>query len=307
MVGGSGSFKNNNSIKHFDPCTNKVPDNFFGDSVKTGYYSFCAWKRCMNTYGPNNSCKENSDKWNICNNCSSKWTKDCGKKKNGHYFNSYKGCGDCGDCGDCYNACYDPNIPCSMCDPCCNNPCKKYMGCPPGCCLPCCKPCVKSTTTYVKSNCNDCCQQVAIVFRGGDESIDCDNIVELSLPIGGTKESYLAAHFPQSFVKKNKYQCATVPYINECPNNLIDNMREQDFTISDQKSLTMRGVKSYEAAKLMQNKGAITNDRYKFRIESDACGKTAYYKLGNCNNVGSTEVGLLPSDQAKGYFGLCNC
>lgn len=301
---GSGSFKDSdrNSIRHFDPCKNKVPCNFFGQSVKTGYYSFCAWKRCKCQYGPNNSCKENSDKWNICNKCTSKWTKGCGKKKNGHYFNSYKGCGGCGDCDDCYNACYDPCRPCSMCGPCCD-PCKKYMGCPPGCCLPCCKPYVQPATSFVNSDCDDCSQQVAIVFRGGDECMDCDNIVEMSLPKGGTKESYLAARFPTSFVRKNKYQCATVPYINEEPNNLIDNMHEQDFTISDQMSLTMRGVKSYETAKLMQKRGEITNNRHNFRIESDACGKTAYYKLGKCNDVGSTKTGLLSNDKVKGYFG----
>lgn len=133
--------------------------------------------------------------------------------------------------------------------------------------------------------------------------MDCDNIVEMSLPKGGTKESYLAARFPTSFVRKNKYQCATVPYINEEPNNLIDNMHEQDFTISDQMSLTMRGVKSYETAKLMQKRGEITNNRHNFRIESDACGKTAYYKLGKCNDVGSTKTGLLSNDKVKGYFG----
>lgn len=319
-MNGSGSFNTrssgNGDIRHFDCRLNKIPDNFAGTAVKTGFYSYSAWKRCKCEYGRYNSCKDNTDKWNICGKCTSKWVKGCCGSNGGYYYSAYKDkdCGGCGDCAKCYNACYDPCRPCSMCGPCnkscppnCCKPCCKPSNCPPGCCKPCCKPYRKPMKAYVGGDCDDCCRQVAIVYREPDPNVDCDNIVEMSLPGDGSKARYLAKHFSPQFIKRNRFQCATVPTINACPGNLIDNMNQYHLTESDQRSLTMRGVRTYETAKQFLDRGELTDSKHNFMTEMNVCGRVAYNKFGNCYDNGSTETGLTAKDQRAGYFSACKC
>jgi hypothetical protein len=90
---------------------------------------------------------------------------------------------------------------------------------------------------------NDC-QEFPIVYRMVNGELDCDNIVELKIPFGGSKEMYLAKFSPE-FIRANIYQCATVPVYNTLPNNVIDNMRAVEFTLSDQAALTKRGINNH--------------------------------------------------------------
>lgn len=258
----SGSF--NENIRHFDCEKNKVPKNFFSSSVKTGHYAYCIWGKNKCEYGPNNPCKENSDKWNICNRCTSKWTTNCNQSPTYHYFDSY-------------------TKKCNSCD-------EKYQKID--------NECYKNDDYYK----NECCKQVSVVFRGGDENIDCDNIVELSLPKGGSKENYMAKHFSPEFVKKNRFQCATVPYINAYQGNIIDNMREEEFTVSDQRALVMRGVREFATAQKLLEDGDIINDKHNYKIPMNVCGRTSYYKFGSCGNTGSTITGLGQKEHDNGYF-----
>lgn len=308
----SGCFEQN--IKHFDCTKNRMPCNFVGQDVKTGFYSHKVWKRCESNYGPNSQCKQNTDKWNIVNNCSSKWAKKCCNSKKEYYYGKNE------DLNKCCDSCCNP-IMCvpDYCNPemCVPDYCKPYCKskmckpkcCKPECCKPCCKPkpCYRPLKSYVKKTCEGQ-RDVAIVYRDPEFEVDCDNIVEMTIPTNGSKERYLAKHFNPEFVHRNRFQCATVPYINACPNNVIDNMREEDFTVSDQRSLVARGVKDYESARLLYEEGKITNDRHNFRIEMNKCGLVSSYpKLGHCNTVGTTATGLRSFDQVKGYYLNCDC
>ncbi len=51
-----------NDIRHFDPCKNKIPQNFFSNDIKTGYYAYQVFNLPEYEYGRNTSCKDRSDK-----------------------------------------------------------------------------------------------------------------------------------------------------------------------------------------------------------------------------------------------------
>jgi len=155
--------------------------------------------------------------------------------------------------------------------------------------------------SYVGNDCGDC-RDVAIVYMDTNYVTDCDNIVEVRTPVGGTKERYLAKHFSPEFIDRNRFQCATVPYINAYPNNVIDNMNQKLYTVSDQQALVARGVKDFETAKQFAAKGELTNDRHNFRIEMNKCNNTAYPKMCESDGVGSTRTGLRSFDKVKGYY-----
>jgi len=137
-----------------------------------------------------------------------------------------------------------------------------------------------------------------------NEEHDCDNVVEFKIPIGGSKEMYLAKNFSPQFVYANRFQCATVPaYYHGHPNNAIDNRREEEFTISDQAALTKRGINNALIAHRLIEEGNLIHDKHSFQIPMSANDKAAYYYFGDCYNCGSTNTGLMAQEMTQGYFG----
>ena len=204
-----------NDIRHFDPCKNKVPKNFFSNDLKTGYYSHQAFNLPETEYGRNTSCKDRTEKWEVLYNCKSKWTKTGSIKSNGHYYSSYNE-------NDSSNCCCYINT--------CNN-CSS--------CLP--------TASDIKET-NMCSQQVLLKLRNVKDINNCDNIIEMPVLKYSSKEGYLANHFPDSFVRDNRFLCAEV---NEVDENIVDNLRKEEFTASNQQALTMLNVKKYISLKLL--------------------------------------------------------
>jgi hypothetical protein len=135
-----------------------------------------------------------------------------------------------------------------------------------------------------------------------NDETDCDNIVELKIPIAGSKESYLAKNFSPEFIDANRFQCATLPVYNAIPNNIVDNMREEEFTVSDQAALTKRGINNALFAKQLMEEGKLIHEKHSFIIPMNVCGRTSYYYFGDCAKAGSTQTGLTSTDLYKGYF-----
>lgn len=261
--------------KHFDCLRNKLPDNWTNSNA-TNYYNRDFWKRCPCEYGTSNPSKDTADKWNPTANEPSKWTHGCSSNdgyynRPRNYYHSYN----TDDCGKCNTGCNTG----------CNNGCSSMNACvtPCGC-----------------GECND----VSIVYRMVNPEIDCDNIVELRIPRGGSKEQYLTKFSPE-FVYANRFQCATVPVYNACPNNVIDNRRELEFTESDQAALTKRGINNALQAQKLIDEGKLTHNKHSFQIPMNVIGRSAYYKLGDGYTNGSTKTGLAKEDIAKYYFGNC--
>lgn len=323
--------------RHFDCLKNKLPDNWVNHNA-TGYYNRAFWKRCKCEYGTKNPCKETCDKWNTVATEESKWNKGCTPCSNYYskpasYYYTYNpddcgncgGCNkckkshDCGNCGNC-NKCKPKPCDCDKCRPKCESKCDDdydYCKCVKkwnvfsGNCNKCGKKCkredcqdnrIHPLKSYVyKSGCNDC-QDVAIVYRMINSEQDCDNIVELKIPVGGSKEVYLAKNFSPEFIEANRFQCATVPVYNGLDNNVIDNMREVEFTESDQSALTKRGINNYLFAKELMEDGRLIHERHGFNIPMNVCGRTSYYYFGDCATAGSTLTGLHQNDKIKAYF-----
>jgi hypothetical protein len=304
--------------KHFDCLKNTLPDNWTNSNA-TGYYNRAFWKRCKCEYGTKNPCKDTADKWNPVATEPTKWTDGCTKCSD--YYSAPPGFhysynpDDCGTCHKLKSHCScgpkdhsndhsnnhsnDHACECKkdgrwsfFCDKCKrhekredfeqhekNHPLK----------------------SYVYNNCGGC-QDVAIVYKMANEQFDCDNIVELKIPVGGTKEQYLAKLFPAEFIDANRFQCATVPVYNKYPNNLIDNMRAEEFTESDQAALVKRGIRNSLYAQQLVDEGKLIHDKQSFQIPMNTYGKTSYYYFGNSLNAGSTATGLDPLDAYKGYF-----
>lgn len=315
--------------RHFDCLKNKLPCNWTNHN-STAYYNRAFWNRCKCEYGPFNACKETADKWNPVATEPTKWTKGCSpcssnynRPPSWYYTYNPDNCGN--NCNhnhhdnhhdnhhgnhDNHNN-HDDN--CNNCD---NND-NNYCECNNGTwnmfgniCNKCNKKCNK--TKYHENNgncgkcgnngnCNDCCD-VSVVYRMVNGDIDCDNIVELKIPPGGSKEFYLAKFSPE-FIYANRFQCATVPVYNSLPNNVVDNMREEEFTLSDQAALTRRGINNAKFAQQMIDDGKIIHERHSFSIPMNVCGRSAYYYFGDCNDAGSTENGLGSSNSYKGFFG----
>jgi len=315
----------NNTNRHFDCLKNKLPYNWTNNNA-TGYYNRAFWKRCKCKYGPENPCKATADKWCPTATEPTAWTEGCSHcdpyySRDPSYFYTYNPA-DCGTCGG------NNRANCETCrgndKPCC---CKNDGKCD-GKCNDCLRngnhldhvgrdnrydgvgglggfgrPAVRDPLqAYVSRSCCNDCQDVAIVYRMPYGTEDCDNIVELKIPIGGTKEFYLAKFSPE-FVAANRFQCATVPTYNSLPNNLVDNMRAEEFTISDQASLTKRGINNHLYAQRLIDEGKLINTKYTFSIPMNVYGRTAYYYFGNPDDAGGTQTGLSYYDAFKGYFG----
>ena len=148
----------------------------------------------------------------------------------------------------------------------------------------------------------DRCRDVVVVYRTVSPNVDCDNIVELRLPEGGSKAKYLAGNFSPEFVHDSRYQCATVPAYDLYRGNQIDNRREFEFTLSSQSALTKRGVANAVLAQRMIDQGQLQADTYGFSVPMNAINKSPYYYLGDGNNYGGELTGLLATDRMTGYF-----
>lgn len=307
---------------HFDCTKNTLPPNWTNSNA-TAYYNRAFWKRCKCEYGTHNPCKETADKFNPVATEPNKWTKGCSPcssqyNRPANYFYSYNP-EDCGDCnrfsgrwphngkGNCVeekdnDCCCEKSKKWNVFN---NEPCGK---------------CHKNKDredcddhdehnkrrdeglrTYVRGGCGDC-NDVAVVYRMPNEERDCDNIVELRIPVGGSKEKYLARNFSPEFIYANRFQCATLPAINEMHNNIVDNRREEEFTVSDQAALTKRGINNALFAQQLIDEGKLIHDRSSFNIPMNVIGRSCYYYLGDGISVGSTATGLTQQDIIKGYF-----
>lgn len=303
-----------NQIKHFDCTKNKVPKNFVDTGVRSGFFAQRFWKKCKCTYGVN-PCNKSDTKWQQCEEKNNKWVKGCDDKCSEH--NYYDIFGKCNQCEDCtyYKSCNKCKNPCKPCKKKCNNKCDpnntNICDCIKCLCIPtqrnCCKPGCKKTccnqlkTVVTDSGCGDC-RDVAISYRLPKEDEECDNIVEFRVPVNGTKERFLAKNFSPEFARKCKYQYATVPVFNCDKNNLIDNMREVEFTESDQRALTSRGINNALHASQLLRDGKLENKKHCFKIPMNVCGRSSYFWLGGCGDHGSTLTGLAPEDASKIFF-----
>jgi hypothetical protein len=83
-----------------------------------------------------------------------------------------------------------------------------------------------------------------IVYRAKKWGSAKNNMVELRVPSGSSKEQYLTKTFSPKFIRDNRYQYV-VPLYSTRHNNFIDNNREEEFTISDQNSLIKRDINNY--------------------------------------------------------------
>ena len=275
---------NNNRTRHFDPLRNKLPPNWTNKSA-TDYSNRCWWKKCKCELriNPCDDCTT-GDKWDPCGTCESKWTKGCNPCSDFHkadkkYFYTYnrKNCG----CSE-----KDPN------DKDCS--CKSYKS--------------YGSYSYDKSDYKPhedcgCDEDVVIRFVANNAAVACDDLVELRFPPGGTKERY-AAQFSEEFINNNRFQCVIPAVYNNCPNNVIDNRREEEFTVSDQKALVSRNIRNRILAERV-----TTRRRHKHSIPmSTAQNGTYYYIGGSGNRQGSNMTGLYgPHITGKPYFDLCNC
>lgn len=209
-----GSFKND--IRHFDPCKNKVPQNFLSNDLKTGYYAHQIFNTPEYEYGRNTSCKDMSDKWDVLYKCSSKWIKPYHIKSNGHYYSSYNDT-------NYSNSSYYFNT---------NQNHTSH-----------------STVADDIKGTDICSQQLLLKLKNVNQVDNCDTIIEMPVLEYSSKEGYLAKHFPQSFVKDNRFLC---PEINVLENtNVVDNMNQEKFTESNQNALTLLNVKKYISLKLL--------------------------------------------------------
>lgn len=314
--------------RHFDPLKNKLPYNWTNSNA-TGYYNRAFWKRCKCEYGTTNPCKETADKWNPVATEPSKWTEGCSpcssyydRPRSYYYTYNPDDCGNsgfrkkCHDSSDTDSCDTDTNTETHGCEE------IEYCTCSgrkwnvfSNFCKRCKKPynndncsdldskkhCSPLKSYVARHGCNDC-QDFAIVYRMIDNEQDCDNIVELKIPVGGSKEMYLAKHFSPEFIEANRFQCATMPEYNALPNNIIDNMREEEFTLSDQNALVKRGIKNSVFANQLIDEGKLIHEKHSYMIPMNVCGRTSYYYFGNCATSGSTQTGLAHQDRYKSYF-----
>lgn len=256
--------------RHFDPLRNVLPPNWTNEN-STKYYNRCWWKKCKCELKLNTDCYSKADKWDPCGDSESKWSKGCSPCSSHHkldtkYHHTYKhencGCSETVDC-DC-----------------------------------------KSKTDYSKyakyTDCN-CDEDVVIRYVANNAEISCSHLVELKFPVDGTKAKYLS-QFSDEFIENNRFQCAIPAVYNNCPGNVIDNRKEEEFTESDQKALVSRSIRNKILAERV-----TTRRRHKHCIPSNVAFNSTYYYLGD-QNRGSTQTGLYgPNITGKPYFDQCNC
>lgn len=266
------------SNKHFDTLKNKLPENWTNENA-THYYNRAFWNRAKCEYGNDNPSKLTADKWNPVATESTKWTRGC--NKNDDYYKKPR------------NYHYSYNNETTTCEETtCEKKCNECFGC-----YPKNDHCNKKIKVYNSKGCGGCndCNDVAIIYRFVNEEVDCDNIVELRVPVGGSKEKYLAKYFSSEFIDAHKFVCAEAPVYNIMPNNLIDNQRQYEFTDSDQTALIKRGIRNELYAKQLVDEGKLINNTSFGQINAK---QTSYY----FNENKQYKTGLNPKDLVKAYF-----
>lgn len=262
--------------RHFDCTKNKLPYNFTNENA-TKYSNRRFWDmapcQMTKTYG----CTEGLTSNATSGPCNDKWVKGCNPcdsyyDKPSKYFYDYK-----------FQSC-NPNNMTSKC----GNPCCKPFN-----------PCFKCKTSLDDNCCecknSSCCHDPIIKYVPADIGLNCDNIVDFKIPPRGTKEKYLAGKFDDTFLYNNRYQCATVPLYNCCDNNIIDNMREEEWTVSDQKALVSRGIKNAEIAnRFVENLSSC------YYVPMNVVGRPSYYYFGSSRT--STKSGLQKQDLGRGIW-----
>jgi hypothetical protein len=253
--------------RHFDPLRNKLPQNWTNSNA-TKYYNRCWWNKCKCEIRLNADCGS-GDKWDPCGECQSKWTKGCSPcdpihGKDQSYYYTYNR----KNCG-CSEA--DPSVKDCSCE----------------------------------NNCGGGCDDdVVIRYVANNSVVACNDLVELRIPVNGSKDRYLAK-FSDEFVYNNRFQCAIPAEYNNCPGNVIDNRREEEFTESDQRALVQRNIRNRFLAERV-----ATRRRHRHSVPSNVASNGTYYYLGGTGNrQGSNQTGLYgPHITGKPYFEQCqNC
>jgi hypothetical protein len=286
---------NNNKPRHFDPLKNKLPENWTNSNA-TKYYNRCWWKKskCELQQNSYNGCAT-GDKWDPCGQCKSKVSQGCNPcsdfhKEDHKYFYTYNR-------NNCSCSKSKENL-CNKCKQCkCKCKCNGHGGHGSDCC---CNKC----TTYNKEYGNQCCDDdVVIRYVANNSVVSCSNLVELKIPVNGSKARYLA-QFSDEFIDNNRFQCVIPAVYNNCVGNVIDNRREEEFTESDQRALVNRNIKNKILAERV-----TTRIRHKHSIPSNIAQNGTYYYLGGTGNrQGSNQTGLYgPNVTGKPYFAQCNC
>ena len=299
----------NRSQVHFDCTKNTLPPNWTNSNA-TAYYNRKFWKRCKCEYGPDNPCKHTADRFNPVATEPTQWTEGCCHNCHGNIGGTAtcncrpNNCRNChGDNDDNKSNISDHSSISNRVD----NAQRDIK-------------IDQRLQPYVQSrslsrslsqsrSCGGCggcgeCQDVSIVYRMPNPETDCDNIVELKIPVGGSKEMYLAKFSP-AFLYANRFQCATLPAPNLMHNNLIDNRRQEEFTVSDQSALTKRGINNALYAQHLVDTGQLTHTKQAFTIPMNVIGRSSYYYLGDIgdgNVVSGAITGLSSYDLFKGYF-----
>jgi hypothetical protein len=255
---------NNNKPRHFDPLKNKLPENWTNSNA-TKYYNRCWWKKpkCELQQNSYNGCAT-GDKWDPCGQCKSKWSQGCNPCSDFHK-EDHK-----------YFYTYNRN---------------NYS-------------CSKNKEDLCNEYGNQCCDDdVVIRYVANNSVVSCSNLVELKIPVNGSKARYLA-QFSDEFIDNNRFQCVIPAVYNNCVGNVIDNRREEEFTESDQRALVNRNIKNKFLAERV-----TTRIRHKYSIPSNVAQNGTYYYLGGTGNrQGSNQTGLYgPHVTGKPYFDLCNC
>lgn len=264
--------------RHFDPLRNKLPQNWTNSNA-TKYYNRCWWNKCkceirLNECDPCVS----GDKWDPCGTCPSKFTRGCNPcdpihSKDQKYYYTYnrQNCG----CSEADASVKDCSCKSDECDNTCG---QEYNNCD-----------------------NYCDDDIVVRFVANNSVVACNDLVELRVPINGSKERYLKK-FSDEFRYNNRFQCAIPATYNNCPGNVIDNRREEEFTESDQRALVQRNIRNKFLAERV-----ATRRRHKHSVPSNIASNGTYYYLGGTgNNQGSNQTGLYgPHITGKSYFDQC--
>jgi hypothetical protein len=267
---------NNGKPRHFDPLKNKLPRNWTNSNA-TKYYNRCWWKKCKCEIRLNTTDNRTTgDKWDPCGKCESKWTQGCNPcsdyhKTDNKYLHTYN----------------RQNCGCSESDPSTQDcACKNNYG----------DSCGEKCDT-------GCDEDVVIRYVANNAVVSCNNLVELKIPENGSKARYLAK-FSDEFIDNNRFQCVVPAVYNNCPANVIDNRREEEFTESDQRSLVSRNIRNKFLAERV-----TTKRKHAHSIPSNIAQNGSYYYVGGTGNrSGAVQTGLYGAQvTGKPYFAQCNC
>jgi hypothetical protein len=161
--------------------------------------------------------------------------------------------------------------------------------------IPCEGPCTQSCTCG-----SDPCRCNIIFIRPCIERPSCPDLVDFKYPIDGSKIRFLK-QFSDEFVEANRYQCMYPAQFGYCPQNIVDNLRKEEFTPSDQMALVKRGFKNIVFAREY-----IYNKRNGHMVPSSISENSTYYYLNHYPN----SLNGLKHKEITGdikYFDACGC